>query len=529
MPLTSITVETPAQTVRSEEIAENEVSMVDFVSDLQRLHQSKNHVVLRKTIGQYFTPPEVSRFMAGLFTKIPQHVRILDPGAGAGILSAAICERIFKLGSPRTIELVLYETDPRILPLLKKSMYYCKQVLENAGCQMRFTILANDFVLENCDTVIKQSKLDTINKIEKFDLIIMNPPYYKLRKNSEHAKKLLKLFKGQPNIYAQFMAIGAGLLTERGQMVAITPRSYCNGLYFKGFRNYFLNTVKLTKIHIFESRETSFESDGVLQENTIIRAERISIAPTTVDISVSNNHCDLSDSVRKNISTKKVFYKTADDIFIRIFSSPAELAAAETIDSFDNTFTDLGYKISTGPIVAFRQKRALTKNNETGTVPLISIRNVQPFEIVLDKTKQTYFKTKGINSKFVIPYKSYVLIRRFTAKEDQSRLLAAVLKPNQFSTKFLAFENHINYIYKANGELTEDEAYGLAGLFNSRLYDSYFRALSGNTQVNANEIKYIKLPPANIIKNIGNSIKSSGCTGLPEFNQLIQNEIDKLK
>ena len=54
--------------------------------------------IKRKKKGQFFTSMETARFMAGMFdlSLLPEHVRILDPGTGSGILSAAIISRLMK-------------------------------------------------------------------------------------------------------------------------------------------------------------------------------------------------------------------------------------------------------------------------------------------------------------------------------------------------------------------------------------------------------------------------------------------------
>jgi adenine-specific DNA-methyltransferase len=70
-------------------------------------------------------------------------------------------------------------------------------------------------------------------------------------------------------------------------------------------------------------------------------------------------------------------------------------------------------------------------------------------------------------------------------------------------------ENHLNYVYRPNGELSNDEALGLAALFNSALLDRYFRAISGNTQVNAAEIRAMPVPCADTIREIGRAIGKS--------------------
>jgi adenine-specific DNA-methyltransferase len=43
----------------------------------------------RAAMGQFFTPAPIARFMANLAKPRAGHVRLLDPGAGVGSLSAA--------------------------------------------------------------------------------------------------------------------------------------------------------------------------------------------------------------------------------------------------------------------------------------------------------------------------------------------------------------------------------------------------------------------------------------------------------
>ena len=67
-------------------------------------------------------------------------------------------------------------------------------------------------------------------------------------------------------------------------------------------------------------------------------------------------------------------------------------------------------------------------------------------------------------------------------------------------------ENHINYIGKNKGPLEWVEAHGLSAIFNSALMDKYFRCSSGNTQVNATEIKLLKMPSLKTICQIGRAV-----------------------
>ena len=106
--------------------------------------------------------------------------------------------------------------------------------------------------------------------------------------------------------------------------------------------------------------------------------------------------------------------------------------------------------------------------------------------------------------------RNYVLLRRFSAKEERRRLTASWLLRAEESRPYLALENHLNYVYHADRELTAEETYGLTALFNSALLDKYFRVISGNTQVNATELRSIRFPALDRVAAIGERLKALG-------------------
>jgi len=112
--------------------------------------------------------------------------------------------------------------------------------------------------------------------------------------------------------------------------------------------------------------------------------------------------------------------------------------------------------------------------------------------------------------KHLVPAVNYVLLRRFSAKEERRRLTASWFLHAEATGPYLALENHINYVYHAARELTVDEVYGMTALFNSALLDRYFRIISGNTQVNATEIRAIRCPTLDQVAKIGKRLKTLG-------------------
>ena len=82
--------------------------------------------------------------MAGLFV-IPQDrgsLTILDPGAGSGILSIALLERLESIAAIDSIELVCYENDSNIIDLLRSNLEWtCKRAAKAISYKRFFVIL----------------------------------------------------------------------------------------------------------------------------------------------------------------------------------------------------------------------------------------------------------------------------------------------------------------------------------------------------------------------------------------------------
>src|ERR1039457_2608097 len=108
----------------------------------------------RKEKGQFFTPPEVCGFMADLLpSKLPTTFRLLDPGAGTGALSAAVCDRLLNLPPPQLVQIDLFENDREVLPFLRKSMDYCSRAMRAHGHTMTYEIHGEDFILDAAPTI----------------------------------------------------------------------------------------------------------------------------------------------------------------------------------------------------------------------------------------------------------------------------------------------------------------------------------------------------------------------------------------
>ena len=292
--------------------------MLNHTLELQRRFENSVSPGHRKERGQVFTPPEVARFMANLFGTIPSEYILLDPGAGIGTLTAAFCERIGTLRSPRTVAAHVFENDAELVPLLEQNLDNCQRVLSEAGHTFNYVLHAEDFILATSHGLNGKEPLPDTGFNLQCNGVIMTPPYFKLRKDSTHAKLMAKIVYGQPNIYASFLALAARLLKPDGEIVAITPRSFCNGLYFRGFRHWYFDRVALDHIHIFESRTETFKHSNVLQESIITKVHRLGSPSPTVAVTTSFG-ADLTDGLQRDeIPAKEIIDNSSGDNVIRI-------------------------------------------------------------------------------------------------------------------------------------------------------------------------------------------------------------------
>jgi adenine-specific DNA-methyltransferase len=478
-------------------------SLIRLAAEHQRQFDATTLPRTRKARGHFGTAPAIAEFMAGMFSEIPQGpVRILDPGAGVGTLSAAVCQRALQQENRCHLLFELWEIDPGLEPRLRATMEACQKALKGAGHDMQFAVQTGDFVLDYA-----QPSLFGAASASAFDLVITNPPYFKVRKDSESARAMAHVVHGQPNIYPFFMAIAADLLRDGGELVAITPRSYFNGPYFKRFRKWFFDRMTARHIHVFESRTDAFQEDEVLQENVILLAEKRGKPKDVVLTSSPGRNFQRVD--RYAVPYTRVIEDSSGDHLVRVATSSLEQQIVEVVDRLPHRFRELPFKISTGPVVTFRSRAFLRRERSDETAPLLWMHNVRPFvtQFPPRNGKPMHILVSDDSKRLLLPAKRYVLLKRFTAKEERRRLVAGIVETKDSYSPFLGLENHLNYVSRLDSELSKDEAVGLAALFNSVLIDRYFRAISGNTQVNAAEIRAMPVPCVETIREIGQAVE----------------------
>ncbi|MCG8570905.1 MAG: Eco57I restriction-modification methylase domain-containing protein [Spirochaetes bacterium] len=503
----------------------NNLTPSEYAEYLQIEYSKNTTNEHKKTNGQFFTSKIISDFMADLAQPKSDTISILDPGCGTGILSCSLIEKIIN-NNISNIELILYELDKNVIKETQKTVEFLKKWLIQKRISLEVKILNKDFILANSE-IFFNNTLFANHKIKKFDYIISNPPYFKISIKDPRAKISEELVYGQPNIYSLFMGLSAKLLKPSGELIFITPRSFAAGHYFKAFRDSFFNDVHISNIHIFNSRNKMFKNDNVLQENIIIRANRNK--HEEIDISVSECFEDLGLHNKNKYKTEHLIDLASKDKILFIPSNKKEFETINIFKKWTNLLNDYNIQISTGPVVAFRCKEYLVEDysNNHDLYPLLWLHNVKKMDIqfpLQKDNKASYIKETEKSNKLLLDNKNYILIRRFSSKDDKSRLVCAPYLSANYNYKKIGIENHLNYIHRPNGKLTEDEVWGISVLFNSYLFDTYFRTFNGNTQVGATELKQIKMPPLNMIIQIGKKAKSL----INISNEMIDNLVNEI-
>lgn len=466
-------------------------SQLDYVRrKISTNHQRQD----RSQKGQFLTPAPIAHFMANLFRRNVENVRILDAGAGVGVLSAAAVETfISRKVRLRSINVTAYESDELVLPYLKEALNHCEAVCAEADITFRSEIRGRDFIADG--VVLTEQGLFT-EDTEHFTHAILNPPYKKINGQSVMRKLLDSAGIEVSNLYAAFVWLTMKMLEPGGELVAITPRSFCNGPYFRRFRLALLDMMELQRIHVFESRKKAFRDDEVLQENVIFHAIRNGRTPRLMTIS-SSEGSDFHKVNVRNVPYEHVVLPHDRDAFIHLVLSDNDENVVQRIQQFGTTLDELGIEVSTGRVVDFRAREHLRSQPETGTVPLVypchfehgfihwpMESNKKPNAIVA--SDQTY--------DLMVPIGHYVLTKRFSAKEERRRVVAAIYDPQRIQSPLIGFENHLNYFHSGGKGLPSYLARGLALYLNSSLFDQYFRLFSGHTQVNATDLRKMRYP-----------------------------------
>ncbi|TAJ79452.1 MAG: SAM-dependent methyltransferase [Gallionellaceae bacterium] len=446
----------------------------------------------RAELGQYMTPSSIAAFMASLFSFNGQ-AKLLDAGAGVGSLTSAFLDKALQEGA--IVEAEAWEIDEILGGYLKNTL---TDFEHHGQGKIKAHIHASDFI-EDATLAIQ------FDGGQRYTHAILNPPYKKISANSKHRKLLRMVGIETVNLYTAFVALTVLLMKQGGEIVAIIPRSFCNGSYYRPFRDLVLRNCSIRQLHLFESRDQAFQDDDVLQENVIIHLVKGEPqGAVIVSTSCGGRFLDC----RQAIFNADAIVKPSDaEQFIHI---PTATEQTSSPTHCTHTLQDIGLEVCTGAVVDFRLKDYWRDEPGADTAPLLYPHHFNDGSLCWPKPhkKPNALLLSNDVRKWLMPRGHYVLVKRFTAKEERRRLVAYYLPFDALDAEYIGFENHWNVFHIGKHGMDENTARGMATFLNSTSLDEHFRVFSGHTQVNATDLRNMRYPSREQLQLLGQRAKN---------------------
>lgn len=441
-------------------------------------------ITRRSQLGQFMTPAPVARGLAKMFDTFPRHVRLLDAGAGIGSLTAAFVEAAVAAEEPPLcINVTAYEIDPDLALELETTLAGCAAVCRAVGIKFSSAIIQADYIQSAAEMGPTHPPA--------YNRAILNPPYGKIASKSATRRSLDALGLSASNLYAAFVSLALTQIEIEGELVAITPRSFCNGPMHRKYRAFIFANAELAALHLHDSRRAAFGDDGVLQE---VVAFKLRKSPMPGPVALSSDSVDcrkvpLSDIVCRTDPQKVIrFPLSGDEVSRRIGNLPC-------------TLDDLDIQVSTGRVIEYRVEQYLRSGGRAQSVPLIHPQHLRDGGVdwpIKGFRKSNTLADRHETHALILPAGNYIVAKRVTAKEDARRVRASL-----YSGPRVAFENHLNVFHADGAGLPPALARGLLAYLNSDAVDSYIRTISGSTQINATDLRNLPYPSASQLTELG--------------------------
>ncbi len=386
---------------------------------------------------------------------------------------------------------------------LSQTLELIRQTAAQLDVPFQAELHHTDFLMA-ADRIGERGPFSTV--APQFTHAILNPPYHKLGGRVAEGLALAARGLDTNNLYTAFLDLAVRLLVPGGELVAITPRSFFNGAYYRNFRQRFLRHMTFRRVHLINSRKETFRENTVLQETVIFHATKGWPKDGLVLVSYSLGFDPDEQPEVREVAHLDLVRPGDSESFIRVDVDEHAARLARRVEALPATLADLGLKASTGRVVDFRALH-LIGTSETGQgQPLIYPGHLRDGRVrwptpLIGKPNVIQNNTEA--SSLLVPEGVYVLVKRFSAKEEVRRVSASVYEPEYAQPGPVGFENHLNYIHQDGSGLPRTFALGLCAYLNSTVFDVAFRQFSGHTQVNATDLKTMRFPLRSTLERLG--------------------------
>lgn len=450
----------------------------------------------RSKLGAFYTPPALTRRLVDLAEEGGvdwSTARVLDPSSGGGAFLLEVASRMCRAlqgRTPRTIlahigtQLTGFEIDPHAASL---SQYALDILLYDLSVASGSSL---PLVVQVCDTLEEAP-------FPHFDLVVGNPPYGRVNLTASQRNRYARSLYGHANLYGVFTDAAIRWTRPGGLIAYLTPTSVLGGQYYAALRHLLATEAPPSSIDFVHARRGVFED--VLQETLLALYGK---GHNNATFQVHYLHLENERETRLVRNGKVGLPKNGGAPWLAP-REPDHVGLIKATEGMPTRLSDLGYYVSTGPLVWNRFKEQMRDRTGNDVFPLIWAEAVTPdgsFIFRAEKRSHTpYFKMQSGDSWLLVDQEC-VLVQRTTAKEQARRLIAAIL-PQSFINLHggAVIENHLNMVRSKAPKVTPAT---VAAILNSDIVDQVFRCISGSVAVSAFELESIPLPSAKALAPI---------------------------
>ena len=467
----------------------------------------------RKVLSAYFTPPGLASAVldaAAEFTDGVQDPAVLDPACGGGSFLTPVARHLIGLKCRQG-----QSAQDACVSVLKQM----KGVEIDAGlATLSQTLLRKmlareyGFARRGPLGVVKQGDALSVSLQQKYDLVIGNPPYGKVRDRLE--EKLLKAagranLGGHTNLYSLFLVRGLDWVKPGGGLVFVLPTSFVAGPYFAGLRHEIFSRAFVKRIDLHEQRENLFL--GAVQDICLLvlrRHEESDNGTAEKSHPYELGYID-ADGVRTSRGTGLARNEGEPWILpvaheVRVFASRNDARRNSGGKAF--TLSDYGYRVRVGKVVPTRERERLHTKRKKGDMPLLWASSIRPdgsfeFEAARRLGNALWYSPPTEGSVAYASTGPAVIVQR-TSNRDQTRRLNAAMVPKRFRDEYedgFVAENHVIVIEAMTARPALPPSI-LVKVLNAGATNERFSAVSGSFSVSAKLLQRLALPDPATVK-----------------------------
>lgn len=444
---------------------------------------------LRSEMGAFYTPPPLVARLLDLAEEAGfdfAQGRVIDPACGGGAFLAPVALRMIARSGGASADWLIKSLGKRLKGVeIDPFAAWMTRVLLEAAV-MPLCVSAKRRL---ADVVLEADALQP-RDLGSFDLVIGNPPYGRLKLSDEMRQHYARSLYGHANLYGLFTDLALKLVKSGGVIAYLTPTSFLGGQYFKALRGLMTQEARPVAFDFVADRDGVF--DDVLQETLLTTYSRTKASgPVSVSVLIPQG---LNAAKVELLGKVELCSSGAPWILPRNTQDASLLAAMAEMPT---RLKDLGYTVATGPLVWNRHKDQLRPRAGKGAYPLIWAESVtsQGFSFSAERRNHVPFIEVGPEQRHLVTARPCVLLQRTTSKEQDRRLLAAVL-PQEFLSRSqgVVIENHLNVVQCSDDSGASISPATIAALLNNGVVDRAFRCISGSVAVSAYELNAVPLP-----------------------------------